>query len=331
MKKHVSLLIAACIAVLLLLPACQQPNKTTSLASLATPATGATHVTGSRIGNAAPDFSLLDTDGRTVKLSSLLGRPVFINFWSIEWAFCVGELPSLQAVYKEESAQSNGVAFLTINVEDTAQAVKAFMTERSYTMPALLGKETDILAKYNVANKPASFFIDRQGVIRSFKLGPFIDEKDLKSFFSEKTISVSDTAQPGSIRLITSQELAQILLAAKSLPPGTEPASFVIDTRDSFAYYDAALQGVINIPPAVPGYPSTYEILENTLKKAPLNKIWVFYDQDGSDDGAAMRLAQQLLALNFGHEAKNIGVLQGGLADWLKLGYPLNVAGCSSW
>jgi cytochrome oxidase Cu insertion factor (SCO1/SenC/PrrC family) len=84
MKKHVSLLIAACIAVLLLLPACQQPNKTTSLASLATPATGATHITGSRIGNKAPDFSLLDTDGRTVKLSSLLGRPVFINFWSIE-------------------------------------------------------------------------------------------------------------------------------------------------------------------------------------------------------------------------------------------------------
>jgi cytochrome oxidase Cu insertion factor (SCO1/SenC/PrrC family) len=81
MKKHVALLIAACVAVLLLLPACQAPNKTTSLA---TPATKVTYVTGSRIGNAAPDFSLLDTDGKTVKLSSFLGRPVFLNFWSIE-------------------------------------------------------------------------------------------------------------------------------------------------------------------------------------------------------------------------------------------------------
>jgi hypothetical protein len=43
-----------------------------------------------------------------------------------------------------------------------------------------------------------------------------------------------------------------------------------------------------------------------------------------------MRLAQQLLALNLGHEAKNIRILQGGLAHWLELGYPLNVAGCSS-
>jgi hypothetical protein len=81
MKKHVALLVAACIAVLLLFPACQSPSKTTSLVS---PATEATHATGSRIGNAAPDFSLLDTDGRTVKLSGFLGRPVMLNFWKID-------------------------------------------------------------------------------------------------------------------------------------------------------------------------------------------------------------------------------------------------------
>jgi hypothetical protein len=81
MKKHFALILTACIAVLLLFPACQPSSKTTSLA---TPATGITQVTGSHIGNKAPDFSLLDTDGKTVKLSSLLGRPVFINFWKID-------------------------------------------------------------------------------------------------------------------------------------------------------------------------------------------------------------------------------------------------------
>jgi hypothetical protein len=182
----------------------------------------------------------------------------------------VGEFPTLQAVHKEESIQSSGVAFLTINVEDTAQAVKAFMAEKGYTMPVVLGRGTDILAIYNVAVKPVSFFIDRQGIIRSFKLGPFIDEKDLKSFFGGFTVSPLDTAEPGSIRFIIAQELAQILLTAKSLPPGTEPDSFVIDTRDAFDYYNVSIQGVINIPPAVSGYPSTYETLKDTLKKAPL-------------------------------------------------------------
>jgi hypothetical protein len=84
MNKRVALLIAYCVTTLLLFPACQQPNKTTALASIAIPATGVTYATGSRIGNKAPDFSLLDTDGKTVKLSDFQGRPVFFNFWSIE-------------------------------------------------------------------------------------------------------------------------------------------------------------------------------------------------------------------------------------------------------
>jgi hypothetical protein len=87
MRKHVVLLMVACVAVLLLLPACQPSIRTTSLssqASLTTPATGVTYATGSRIGNLAPDFSLLDADGKTVKLSSFLGTPVFLTFWSIE-------------------------------------------------------------------------------------------------------------------------------------------------------------------------------------------------------------------------------------------------------
>jgi hypothetical protein len=81
MKKHCAFIVATCLMVLLLCPGCQEPNKTTSLA---TPDIGATHVTGSRIGNAAPDFSLQDTDGQTVKLSDFLGRPVMLNFWKID-------------------------------------------------------------------------------------------------------------------------------------------------------------------------------------------------------------------------------------------------------
>ncbi len=34
------------------------------------------------IGNPAPDFALSTLDGETITLSSLNGRPVFLNFWS---------------------------------------------------------------------------------------------------------------------------------------------------------------------------------------------------------------------------------------------------------
>jgi len=39
--------------------------------------------TGIEIGNKAPDFELIGLDGSVVSLSGLKGKPVFINFWSV--------------------------------------------------------------------------------------------------------------------------------------------------------------------------------------------------------------------------------------------------------
>jgi len=38
---------------------------------------------GNGVGNKAYDFSLPDLKGNTVTLSSLLGRPVVLNFWYV--------------------------------------------------------------------------------------------------------------------------------------------------------------------------------------------------------------------------------------------------------
>jgi hypothetical protein len=41
-------------------------------------------ITGNKIDQLAPSFGLSDINGNTVKLSGFAGRPVMINFWSIE-------------------------------------------------------------------------------------------------------------------------------------------------------------------------------------------------------------------------------------------------------
>jgi hypothetical protein len=233
----------------------------------------------------------------------------------------------LEALYQEESALNAGVAILTVNLTDTAQATGAFMVKHGYNMPALLGKGTDIATVYNILNTPTSFFIDGQGVIRSFKLGPFIDANAVKAFFTENTITPSVTAPSGSIQLITAPELAVMFMTSlKSI--GQDPDFYAVDTRDAYAYYDAAIQGAVNIPPVVPGYPITEQYLEENLKWVPLDKMIIFYDQQQAADGPAMRLAQRLLDMKLGHQAQNIRVLDGGLSRWLELGYPLSLIGC---
>jgi len=243
----------------------------------------------------------------------------------------VGELPSLQAVHKEESASSAGVAVLTINVEDTAQATKAFMTEKGYTMPALLAKGTSTLTTYNIVHKPTSFFIDRQGIIRSFRLGPFVDIKDIKSFFSDVAVLVSatDTSSPGSIRFITAPEVAQMILANEGRPLGA-PADFeMVDCRSPASFEEFSLAGAVPVYPPVPGYPKTDAQAVMELMKLPFGKPLIFYDQTSAKGGDAWILAQRLLDFNKGYDPKLVRILQGGLTGWTDLGYPLSINGCN--
>ena len=65
-----------------------------------------------RIGTAAPDFTVRDSD-RTVTLSQLRGQVVVLNFWATWCAPCVEEVPSL--VEMQQRMKSKGVTVLAVS------------------------------------------------------------------------------------------------------------------------------------------------------------------------------------------------------------------------
>lgn len=116
-------------------------------------------------GEPAPDFALLDREGRMVRLSDYRGRKaVFVNFWATWCAPCRIEMPEMQEIYAERGQE---VEILAVNVEESGEQVRRFMASLGLTFPALLDSTGAVANRYQVWALPTSVFIDRQGIVRA--------------------------------------------------------------------------------------------------------------------------------------------------------------------
>jgi len=133
-----------------------------------------------RIGARAPEISLQTLDGQTVNLSSLVGSPVVISYWSTWCIPCKKELPILQKLAQEYASQ--GLVVLTVNAtdQDDVAKVQEMVGELGMTFPVLLDQAKAFSSNYQAMFFPSTFFIDASGVIREIKLGDST-EADLRT------------------------------------------------------------------------------------------------------------------------------------------------------
>ena len=124
-----------------------------------------------REGFSAPDFTLDLLDGGQVTLSDLRGKAVLINFWATWCPPCRAEMPAIERVYR--SHKDLGLEVLAVNTtnQDDQAAAAAFVEELELTFPVPLDRTGAVSASYNLRGLPSTYFIDRQGVIRSVVVG----------------------------------------------------------------------------------------------------------------------------------------------------------------
>lgn len=126
------------------------------------------------VGKPAPDFTLPRADGGTLRLSSLRGHPVLINFWGVSCPPCRRESPLLQRAYLRDRAR--GLVVIGLDAQgDDGQAVAAFAAERGLTYPMLADSSGIGAARYGVKDLPYSILVDRQGIVRDANPSPFLD------------------------------------------------------------------------------------------------------------------------------------------------------------
>src|ERR1700732_2066027 len=84
-----------------------------------------------RIGTAAPDFTVQDSD-RKITLSDYRGSIVVLNFLATWCPPCIDELPSLETL--QQRMKDRGVKVLAISIDDDDSAYHQFLKDNKVAL-----------------------------------------------------------------------------------------------------------------------------------------------------------------------------------------------------
>lgn len=127
-----------------------------------------------RVGENAPDFVVVDIDGRTFQLSTRLGAPVLIDFMGSRCSTCIAEMPELRSIHSEFSAR--GLVMISVDVggslgTEDPNVARSFMATHGGSWPVALDN-TGIGVRYGVVTLPTLYVIDPTGIVAYVNRGP---------------------------------------------------------------------------------------------------------------------------------------------------------------
>ncbi len=134
-----------------------------------------------REGFSAPDFTLDLLRGGQVTLSDLRGKVVLINLWATWCPPCREEMPAIEKVYQDYKDQGLEVLAVNTTYQDSESAAAAFVQEHGLTFTIPLDRTGAVSNRYQLRGLPSTFFVDRQGVIRSVVVGGPMSEVLIRS------------------------------------------------------------------------------------------------------------------------------------------------------
>jgi cytochrome c biogenesis protein CcmG/thiol:disulfide interchange protein DsbE len=141
------------------------------------------------VGKPAPAFTLSDLNGKRISLADYKGKAVLINFWATWCGPCKIETPWLVELQNQYAAKGFIVLGVSADDLDGGDAVK-MATERQQIArvaqqmhipyPVLVGGGALSDLYGNLDSLPASFFVNRQGVIVATEYG-LVSKSDIEA------------------------------------------------------------------------------------------------------------------------------------------------------
>lgn len=126
-------------------------------------------------GAMAPDFLLEELGGGEIRLSDLRGRPVIINFWATWCAPCRKEMPQFVAAYSRY--RDEGLEIVAVNLQEGKSIASRFADDYGMDFTVVVDVDGEVGDQYRLLGLPTTYFVGRDGVIRSVFTGPFESEE----------------------------------------------------------------------------------------------------------------------------------------------------------
>lgn len=115
-----------------------------------------------KTGEEFPAFSAADINNNKINTKDLKGKILVLNFWFINCPPCRKEMPELNALVNDYSADSN-VVFVGIAL-DPENALKVFLKETSFNYK-VVGYGRSIARNYSIEAFPTNVIVDKEGKV----------------------------------------------------------------------------------------------------------------------------------------------------------------------
>jgi peroxiredoxin len=126
-------------------------------------------------GKQSPNFDLTDINGKDHKLSNYKGKTVMMIFWATWCGPCRQEIPGLISLRKEFSPDK--LAMIAISFEK-GDVVRDFLKQIPVNYTVITAPQGLMSPPFNMVNGiPATFFIDKDGVIRLASEGVVLESE----------------------------------------------------------------------------------------------------------------------------------------------------------
>jgi thiol-disulfide isomerase/thioredoxin len=136
---------------------------------------------GPQVGDAAPDWTLKDSDGKEHSLSEYRGKVVVMDFWATWCPPCRAAMPGIQKVHEKYKAK--GVVVLGMDCWESGDA-PGYMKENGITY-GLIMKADEAAKAYGVSGIPTLYVIGPDGKVAYRTVG-FEGEEALETAIKAK-------------------------------------------------------------------------------------------------------------------------------------------------